>query len=110
MYGSLQQELAAELEGLREARLFKAELELESPQSPHVRVAGMGEMLNLCANNYLGLADHPEIGSSAARRPCTGSSRNASRRSSGRTTRSSSARASTPTEGSSRRCSARATP
>ncbi len=61
MYGSLQQELTAELDGLREARLFKAELELESPQSPHVRVAGMGEMLNLCANNYLGLADHPEI-------------------------------------------------
>ncbi len=61
MYGSLQQELTAELDGLREARLFKAELELESPQSPHVRVVGMGEMLNLCANNYLGLADHPEI-------------------------------------------------
>ena len=61
MYGALQEELATELEGLREARLYKGELVLETPQSPHVRVEGMGELLNLCANNYLGLADHPAI-------------------------------------------------
>ena len=61
MYGTLQQELAAELDGLREARLYKGELVLETPQSPHVEVEGMGALLNLCANNYLGLADHPEI-------------------------------------------------
>ena len=61
MYGSLQQELAEELEGLREARLYKSELVLESPQSAHVEVEGMGGLLNLCANNYLGLADHPAI-------------------------------------------------
>ena len=34
---------------------------LETPQSPHVEVAGMGGLLNLCANNYLGLADHPAV-------------------------------------------------
>ena len=59
MYGTLQQELAAELDGLREARLYKGERVLETPQSPHVEVEGMGALLNLCANNYLGLADHP---------------------------------------------------
>jgi glycine C-acetyltransferase len=61
VYGSLQQELSTELATLREARLYKAELVLETPQAPHVRVEGMGELLNLCANNYLGLADHPAI-------------------------------------------------
>ena len=61
MYGSLQQELTAELDGLREARLSKSELVLASPQAPHVEVEGMGSLLNLCANNYLGLADHPAL-------------------------------------------------
>jgi glycine C-acetyltransferase len=61
MYGTLRTELATELDGLREARLYKSELVLESPQSPHVEVEGMGALLNLCANNYLGLADHPAV-------------------------------------------------
>jgi glycine C-acetyltransferase len=61
VYGSLQEELTGELEGLREARLYKGELVLESPQSAHVVVQGMGGLLNLCANNYLGLADHPAV-------------------------------------------------
>ena len=61
MYGSLQQELVEELDELREARLYKGELVLESPQSAHVEVEGMGGLLNLCANNYLGLADHPAV-------------------------------------------------
>ena len=61
MYGSLQQELVEELDELREARLYKGELVLESPQSAHVEVEGIGGLLNLCANNYLGLADHPAV-------------------------------------------------
>ena len=61
MYGSLQQELVGELDRLKEARLYKGELVLESPQSAHVEVEGMGGLLNLCANNYLGLADHPAV-------------------------------------------------
>ncbi len=61
MYGSLQAELSGELEGLKEARLYKGELVLESPQSAHVEVQALGSLLNLCANNYLGLADHPAV-------------------------------------------------
>jgi glycine C-acetyltransferase len=61
VYGSLQAELAEELDRLKEARLYKGELVLESPQSAHVEVEGMGGLLNLCANNYLGLADHPAV-------------------------------------------------
>ena len=61
MYGTLQQELVSELDELKESRLYKGELVLQTPQSAHARVEGMGEMLILCANNYLGLADHPEI-------------------------------------------------
>ena len=61
MYGSLRDELAGELDRLREERLYKGELVLESPQSAHVEVEGLGGLLNLCANNYLGLADHPAV-------------------------------------------------
>ncbi len=61
MYGLLQEELTGELDRLREERLYKSELVLESPQSAHVQVEGMGGLLNLCANNYLGLADHPAV-------------------------------------------------
>jgi glycine C-acetyltransferase len=61
VYGTLQEELVAQLDELREARLYKGELVLQTPQSAHVQVEGLGEMLILCANNYLGLADHPEI-------------------------------------------------
>jgi len=48
------------LADLRTAGLFKQERVLESPQGAHVTVAGQA-LINLCANNYLGLADHPAI-------------------------------------------------
>ena len=57
---SVRDQLAAELDEIRDAGLFKAERVIRSPQQANVRV-GDGEVLNLCANNYLGLADHPEV-------------------------------------------------
>ncbi|MBT1002574.1 glycine C-acetyltransferase [Paenarthrobacter sp. DKR-5] len=67
MYSAIKTQLAGELEELRSSGLFKAERRITSPQSSHISagsVAGNGpakEVLNFCANNYLGLADHPEI-------------------------------------------------
>lgn len=52
--------LAAQAESLREQGLFKNERVLGSPQQPVVQVGGR-DYLNLCANNYLGLANHPEV-------------------------------------------------
>ncbi len=52
--------IAATLAEIRDAGLYKNERELLSPQSAHVRTTA-GEALNFCANNYLGLADDPEV-------------------------------------------------
>ncbi len=60
MYGEVQRQAAARLEEIRNAGLYKRERVLETPQQARVGVAGR-EVLNLCANNYLGLANHPEI-------------------------------------------------
>ena len=57
---TLREELEGTLAGLREAGLYKEEWEIETPQSAHVRVGGR-DVLNLCANNYLGLASHPAV-------------------------------------------------
>jgi glycine C-acetyltransferase len=57
----LDDQLGAELDGLREARTYKKFLTLESPQGPVVRMAGRGEVVVLSSNNYLGLAGHPEV-------------------------------------------------
>jgi len=61
VYGTLQEELAGRLAEVREAGLYKTELVMTTPQGAHVDVEGRGELLNLCANNYLGLASHPAI-------------------------------------------------
>jgi glycine C-acetyltransferase len=61
MYGAIQQHLAAQLGEIRKAGLFKGERVLSSPQRAHVSVTGRADVLNMCANNYLGLADHPEV-------------------------------------------------
>ncbi len=61
MFTVPREDLIAELEGIRSAGLYKNERVLASPQGPHVRVASGRTVLNLCANNYLGLADHPDL-------------------------------------------------
>ena len=53
--------LARQLTEIEQAGLFKRERVISSPQGTHVRVADGRPVLNLCANNYLGLAQHPEI-------------------------------------------------
>ncbi|MFJ8647519.1 glycine C-acetyltransferase [Streptomyces sp. NPDC093546] len=60
MYASVRDELRATLDEIRDAGLFKPERVIATPQSATVSVAS-GEVLNFCANNYLGLADHPEV-------------------------------------------------
>src|SRR4029079_13265495 len=60
MYGAVKQQLEGTLEEIREAGLFKNERVIESPQEARIEVGGR-EVLNMCANNYLGLSDHPAI-------------------------------------------------
>jgi glycine C-acetyltransferase len=52
---------AAELESIRQQGLFKSERIITSPQSAEIELADGRRVLNFCANNYLGLADHPEV-------------------------------------------------
>ncbi len=61
MRNPLLDDLAARCEALIGQGLFKAERVLASTQSAHIRLADGSTVLNLCANNYLGLADHPDI-------------------------------------------------
>jgi glycine C-acetyltransferase len=61
VFASVQQEIDGELNEIRSAGLFKAERVIVSPQGSSIRVADGAEVLNLCANNYLGLADDPRI-------------------------------------------------
>ena len=61
MYGKVQRHLAGVLNEIREAGLFKSERVIESPQEAHISVTGGKSVLNMCANNYLGLSDDPAI-------------------------------------------------
>ena len=60
MYGKMQQHLQQTLKEIREAGLYKEERLIESPQAAAIEVAGK-EVLNFCANNYLGLSNHPRL-------------------------------------------------
>jgi glycine C-acetyltransferase len=61
VFASVRQEISGELDEIRAAGLFKAERVIVTPQGSSIRVADGAEVLNLCANNYLGLADDPRI-------------------------------------------------
>lgn len=66
MYGNFKEHLENTLNEIREAGLYKNERVIEGPQDAHIDVNGR-EVLNMCANNYLGLSDHPAIVDAAKR-------------------------------------------
>jgi glycine C-acetyltransferase len=66
MYGQIKTDLTRELAEIKEAGLFKEERYIHSPQSADIQVeypkgADRQEVVNFCANNYLGLSSHPEV-------------------------------------------------
>ena len=65
-YTNWREPLRAELAAIREAGLWKQEGEIASPQGAHIAVDGR-DIINMCANNYLGLADHPQVIAAAHR-------------------------------------------
>lgn len=67
MSARFQEHLAAQLEQIRGAGVFKAERIIASPQQAHIATTARKDVLNLCANNYLGLADHPAVIAAAHR-------------------------------------------
>lgn len=68
MYTKFQEHLKNELDSIREAGLYKSERVITTPQSADIRVASAeGEVLNFCANNYLGLADNTRLIEAAKR-------------------------------------------
>ncbi|TNF38065.1 MAG: glycine C-acetyltransferase [Deltaproteobacteria bacterium] len=65
--GAFLSRLASETEALKDAGLFKAERVINTPQGGEIGVVGGAEVINLCANNYLGLSNHPRLVAAAAR-------------------------------------------
>jgi glycine C-acetyltransferase len=65
MFGAMREDLRTALDGIRADGLYKSERVIASPQGASVRVGSGPEVLNFCANNYLGLADHPALVSAA---------------------------------------------
>ena len=61
MFGAMKTHISGELKQIRDNGLYKAERIITSPQQAMITVQGGKKVLNLCANNYLGLADHPEV-------------------------------------------------
>src|SRR5690606_33546527 len=61
MYKTLQPALQQELEAIKEAGLYKNERVIVTPQGADIRVSGGEEVINFCANNYLGRSSHPKV-------------------------------------------------
>ena len=65
MYGKIKEHLIDELKNIGEAGLYKSERIIVTPQSAKIKIETGQEVLNFCANNYLGLSDHPRLISAA---------------------------------------------
>jgi len=61
MYGSIKEHLEKELEQIKEDGLFKKERIITGPQDAVIKISTGQEVINFCANNYLGLSSHPEV-------------------------------------------------
>ena len=61
MFGTMKTHISKELQEINNDGLYKAERIITSPQNAMITIQGGQKVLNLCANNYLGLADHPDV-------------------------------------------------
>lgn len=61
MFTHVRENLTAELDDIKQNGLYKSERIITTPQGPEIETDSAGEVLNLCANNYLGLSSHPEV-------------------------------------------------
>ncbi|MDO5104637.1 glycine C-acetyltransferase [Capnocytophaga sp.] len=61
MYGKIKQHLQAEIEDIKQAGLYKKERIITSKQGAEIKISSGEEVINFCANNYLGLSAHPEV-------------------------------------------------
>ncbi|ALU73975.1 glycine C-acetyltransferase [Tenacibaculum finnmarkense] len=61
MYGKIKEQLQQEIQGIKDAGLYKAERIITSSQDAVIKISTGEEVINFCANNYLGLSNHPEV-------------------------------------------------
>src|SRR5690606_8040579 len=61
MYGSIKEHLQKEIKQIKEDGLYKKERIITSPQDAVIKISTGQEVINFCANNYLGLSSHPEV-------------------------------------------------
>jgi len=61
MYGKIKEHLQNEIESIKTAGLFKKERIITTPQDAVIKISTGEEVINFCANNYLGLSSHPEV-------------------------------------------------
>lgn len=61
MFGKIKEHITGQINEIKDSGLYKSERIITSPQCMHIKVGNQREVLNMCANNYLGLSDNPEL-------------------------------------------------